>query len=141
MLSNLHILRTYIIKRNPCDQHNDIVAPPVVHTTCQNENVVLGGGLYVETRLVPVVALRLRTMSEWPKGRVGATWIWRLAAAAWISFANVFSFLPIRREILTSDVTGGLSNIAQIVGVVQSIFGLILFFLLGLALRSRFRMR
>jgi hypothetical protein len=35
----------------------------------------------------------------------------------------------------------GLSSAAQIVGVVQSLVGLVLIFLLGLALRSRFRMR
>ncbi len=35
----------------------------------------------------------------------------------------------------------GLSNLAQIVGVAQSLLGGILLFLLGLALRNRFRMR
>jgi hypothetical protein len=61
--------------------------------------------------------------------------------AAWLSFANIFSFLPIKREIMTAEMIDGLSNAAQIVGVVQSLLGLVLLFLVGLALRSRFRMR
>jgi hypothetical protein len=61
--------------------------------------------------------------------------------AAWLSFANIFSFLPVKREIMTPDMIEGLSSAAQIVGVVQSLVGLVLIFLLGLALRSRFRMR
>jgi hypothetical protein len=54
--------------------------------------------------------------------------------AAGLSFANIFSFLPIKLEIMTADLIDGLSSASQIVGVV-------LLFLLGLALRSRFRMR
>jgi uncharacterized protein YjbI with pentapeptide repeats len=57
--------------------------------------------------------------------------------AARLSFANIFSFLPIRREINTTD----LSFVAQIFGALQTLFGVVLLFLLGLALRSRFRMR
>jgi Pentapeptide repeats (9 copies) len=61
--------------------------------------------------------------------------------AAGVSFANIFSFLPIKREIMTAEMIAGLSSAAQIVGVVQSLLGVVLLFLLGLALRSRFRMR
>jgi uncharacterized protein YjbI with pentapeptide repeats len=61
--------------------------------------------------------------------------------AATLSFANIFSFLPIKREIMTPEMTKGLSSAAQIVGVAQSLLGIVLLFLLGLALRSRFRMR
>jgi hypothetical protein len=61
--------------------------------------------------------------------------------AAGLSFANIFSFLPIKREIMTPEMITGLSSAAQIVGVVQSLLGVVLLFLLGLALRSRFRMR
>jgi uncharacterized protein YjbI with pentapeptide repeats len=64
-----------------------------------------------------------------------------IARAAGLSFANIFSFLPIKREIMTAEMIEGLSSAAQIVGVVQSLLGLVLLFLLGLALRSRFRMR
>jgi uncharacterized protein YjbI with pentapeptide repeats len=67
----------------------------------------------------------------------------RMAAskAAVLSFANIFSFLPIKREIMTPEMIKGLSSAAQIVGVLQSLLGIVLLFLLGLALRSRFRMR
>ncbi len=64
-----------------------------------------------------------------------------IGLAAGLSFANIFSFLPIKREIMTPEMVTGLSNVAQVVGVIQSLFGVILLFLLGLALRSRFRMR
>jgi uncharacterized protein YjbI with pentapeptide repeats len=40
--------------------------------------------------------------------------------AAGLSFANIFSFLPINREIMTADMVAGLSSAARIVGVVQS---------------------
>ena len=65
----------------------------------------------------------------------------KIQEAAGLSFANIFSFLPVRREIMTDVMIRGLSNVAQIVGVLQSLFGIILLFLLSLALRSRFRMR
>jgi hypothetical protein len=42
---------------------------------------------------------------------------------------------------MTADMTNILSGPAQIFGAVPSLFGLILFFLLGLALRNRFRMK
>jgi hypothetical protein len=61
--------------------------------------------------------------------------------AAILSFANIFSFLPIKREIMTPEMIAGLSSAAQIVSVTQSLLGIVLLFLLGLALRSRFRMR
>jgi hypothetical protein len=61
--------------------------------------------------------------------------------AAGLSFANVFSFLPLKREIMTTEMIDGLSSAAQIIGVVQSLLGLLLLFLAGLALRNRFRMR
>ena len=64
----------------------------------------------------------------------------KIQEAAGLSFANIFSFLPIRREI-NDTMIKGLSNVAQIVGVMQSLLGFILLFLLSLALRSRFRMR
>ncbi len=42
---------------------------------------------------------------------------------------------------MTSEMVAGLSSVAQIAGAVQSLFGALLLFLLGLALRGRFRMR
>jgi uncharacterized protein YjbI with pentapeptide repeats len=64
-----------------------------------------------------------------------------IPGAAGLSFANIFSFLPLTREIMTAEMAAGLSTAAKIVGVVQSILGALLLFLLGLALRTRFRMR
>jgi uncharacterized protein YjbI with pentapeptide repeats len=64
-----------------------------------------------------------------------------IPVAAGLSFANIFSFLPLAREILGADMVAGLSRAAQIIGVVQSLLGALLLFLLGLALRTRFRMR
>jgi uncharacterized protein YjbI with pentapeptide repeats len=63
------------------------------------------------------------------------------ARAATLSFANIFSFLPIKREIMTPAMIDGLSNWAQMIGVLQSLLGAVQLFLLGLALRNRFRMR
>src|SRR5208282_5558316 len=59
-----------------------------------------------------------------------------LDRAAGLSFANIFSFLPMKREMVAS-----LSGAAQVVGVAQSFVGLVLLFLLGLALRNKFRMK
>jgi hypothetical protein len=58
-----------------------------------------------------------------------------------LSFANIFSFLPIRREIMTDEMIKGLSYWVQAIGVFQSLFGAILLFLVGLALRNRFRLK
>jgi hypothetical protein len=58
------------------------------------------------------------------------------AHAALVSFANIFSFLPMSRETIA-----GLSGAARIIGATQSLLAVLLLFLLGLALRSRFRMR
>jgi hypothetical protein len=64
-----------------------------------------------------------------------------MSGAAGLSFANIFSFLPLTREIMSADTVASLSRAAQIIGVVQSVLGALLLFLLGLALRTRFRMR
>jgi hypothetical protein len=61
--------------------------------------------------------------------------------AAALSFANIFSFLPLARELMVADIVEDLSKAAQIIGVVQSLIGALLLFLVGLALRTRFRMR
>jgi hypothetical protein len=63
------------------------------------------------------------------------------ADALALSFHNIFSFLPQRREFMTPDFYAGLSTSAHIIGGVQTVLALVLFFLLGLALRNKFRMR
>jgi Pentapeptide repeats (9 copies) len=61
--------------------------------------------------------------------------------AAKHSFANIFPFLPLKREMMAADIAAGLSQAAQVIAVAQSLLGPLLLFLLGLALRNRFRMR
>jgi hypothetical protein len=58
-----------------------------------------------------------------------------------LSFANVFSFLPIRKEVFGEQFLKDLSPLAHLTSTVQMIVSLILFFLIGLALRNRFRMK
>jgi hypothetical protein len=60
-----------------------------------------------------------------------------LSSASGLSFANIFSFLLIKREIMTSEMVACLSSVAQITCAVQSLLGALLLFLLGLALRGR----
>ena len=60
--------------------------------------------------------------------------------AAKLSFFNIFAFLPDRREVVTS-MGSCLSNTTQAVRAAQSLLGLVLVFLLGLAVRNRFRMK
>lgn len=65
-----------------------------------------------------------------------------LKLAARLSFANIFVFLPDKRELLaTPEMAPCLSNWTAAVSAVQSITGVVLLFLLGLALRNRFRMK
>ena len=62
--------------------------------------------------------------------------------AAKLSFANIFVFLPDKRELMmSSKIVECLSNTMQAISAVQSLLGIVLLFLLGLALRNRFRMR
>ncbi len=67
----------------------------------------------------------------------------RIPLAARLSIANLLLFLPNKREILMDVNTAHcLSGAAlQVVSTVQSLLGVVLLFLLGLALRNRFRMR
>jgi Pentapeptide repeats (9 copies) len=59
-----------------------------------------------------------------------------------LSFANIFVFLPDKREIMmNAKMVDCLSNTTQAVSAAQSLLGVVLLFLLGLALRNRFRMR
>jgi uncharacterized protein YjbI with pentapeptide repeats len=61
--------------------------------------------------------------------------------AARLSFANIFLFLPDKREIMMDHrIADCLSN-TMLVSAAQSLLSVVLLFLLGLALRNRFRMR
>jgi hypothetical protein len=57
-----------------------------------------------------------------------------------LSFANIFVFLPDKREIMIK-MADCFSNTTQAVSALQSLISVVLLFLLGLALRNRFRMR
>jgi uncharacterized protein YjbI with pentapeptide repeats len=61
--------------------------------------------------------------------------------AAALSFANLFPFIPITHEIISAVPVVGLSRTEKIISVAQSLLGTPLLFLLGLALRNRFRMK
>jgi len=58
--------------------------------------------------------------------------------AAGLSITNLISFLPYKVD---NDISAHLSPLAKIVGDLQSLLAIILLFLLGLALRNRFRMK
>ncbi len=58
--------------------------------------------------------------------------------AAGLSITNLISFLPYKVD---NEISAHLSPYAKIVGDLQSLLGVILLFLLGLALRNRFRMK
>jgi hypothetical protein len=62
--------------------------------------------------------------------------------AARLSFANIFIFLNDKRELIARpDMTACLSDTTAAVSAAQSVSGVVLLFLLILALRNRFRMR
>ena len=61
--------------------------------------------------------------------------------AASLSFASIFLIFPIHNEIMTPHVFSTLSSLGKIIVVVEAFFGTLLLFLLGVALRNRFRMR
>jgi hypothetical protein len=74
---------------------------------------------------MPIAALRLEAFPH----------------AAAVSFGNIFPFIPITHEIISAIPVARLSWAEKIVGVAQSLLGTPLLFLLGLALRNRFRMK
>jgi hypothetical protein len=57
-----------------------------------------------------------------------------------LSFANILVFLPIQRETM-SRISDCLSNTILVVCAAQSLLSVVFFFLLGLGLRNRFRMK
>jgi hypothetical protein len=65
-----------------------------------------------------------------------------LKLAARLGFANIFVFLPDKREIIAMpEMAACLSNWTAAVSAAQSVLGVVLLFLLGLALRNRYRMK
>jgi uncharacterized protein YjbI with pentapeptide repeats len=65
----------------------------------------------------------------------------KMPAAIGLSFANIFSFLSIKREMMAPEFLQTLSRTGHLVSVMQSLLGVLLLFLIGLALRNKLRMR
>jgi Pentapeptide repeats (9 copies) len=61
--------------------------------------------------------------------------------AAALSFGNIFPFVPSSHDFLSETPFSGWFRIEKAVGVGQTLIGTPLLFLLGLALRNRFRMK
>lgn len=76
----------------------------------------------------------------WPLGRTGVRGL-KFTEAFGLSFYNLFPFLPYRKEIYTQGFLDELSRLAHIVAAGQAFAGAALLFLIGLALRNRFRMK
>jgi hypothetical protein len=78
---------------------------------------------------------------------IGALLLWphfgvsRFEKAIGLSLANTFGVLGLRKDFVSADTLAGLPNLLTAVSGVQTFAGAILLFLLGLALRNRFRMR
>jgi uncharacterized protein YjbI with pentapeptide repeats len=70
----------------------------------------------------------------------GATALTILHAAA-LSFGNIFPFVPSSHDFLSETPFSGWSRIEKVIALGQTLLGTPLLFLLGLALRNRFRMR
>lgn len=68
----------------------------------------------------------------------GVLTIWHAAA---LSFGNIFPFVPIAKELMGQSPVIGWSRIEKAIAVGQTLLGAPLLFLLGLALRNRFRMK
>lgn len=78
-------------------------------------------------------------LGAWPDPDRPAEYLgfWQSGA---LSLSNVFGFLGFNRTFLADEVRT-LTAISEIVSGTQTVVGLILFFLLGLALRNRFRIK
>jgi hypothetical protein len=64
-----------------------------------------------------------------------------LPHAAALSFANIVPFVPVIHDIATTSSVIAMSRTEKLAGVLQTLLGTPLLFLLGLALRNRFRMK
>ncbi|MCF6315365.1 MAG: hypothetical protein L3J30_03550 [Marinosulfonomonas sp.] len=71
------------------------------------------------------------------KGGVSAD-LWSIGPAMGWSFANLFSFLGLYRKYFYGE---DLNAVLQVFSGVQTVFGFVLVFMLGLGLRNRFRLR
>jgi uncharacterized protein YjbI with pentapeptide repeats len=61
--------------------------------------------------------------------------------AVGLSFANTFGVLGFRKDLIDPQVLTTLPSLLKLVAVAQTIIGIVLLFLFGLAIRNRFRMK
>lgn len=61
--------------------------------------------------------------------------------SAGLSLANTFGVFGFRKELVAQGVVEGLTNLLTMIAAFQTILGAVLLFLLGLALRNRFRIK
>jgi hypothetical protein len=61
--------------------------------------------------------------------------------AVGLSFANIFSVLSVRKDLINPDLLLSLPGWLKAVATIQSILGIVLLFLFGLGIRNRFRMK
>lgn len=69
---------------------------------------------------------------------------WRLCGfwqAVGLSLANTFGVFGFRRELIGADVLTALPGLLKVLAAAQTIAGIVLLFLLGVAIRNRFRMK
>lgn len=64
-----------------------------------------------------------------------------LGQAFALSGANLLAVLPIRKDVFGEDFLKGLAPLTHVISIGQMIIGLLCLFLIGLALRNRFRMK
>jgi uncharacterized protein YjbI with pentapeptide repeats len=76
---------------------------------------------------------------------VGIPFFWWHLAGFWQavghSLANTFGVLGFRRELIGADVLTALPGLLKLFAGAQTVAGIVLLFLLGLAIRNRFRMK
>jgi hypothetical protein len=58
-----------------------------------------------------------------------------------LSFANTFSALGFRKDLINPQVLDALPGWLRVIAAIQTILGIVLLFLFGLAVRNRFRMK
>jgi hypothetical protein len=70
--------------------------------------------------------------------RLGLT---KCCLAVGLSFANTFSVLGFRKDLIDPHVIDGLSVALSVIAVLQTVAGIVFLFLFGLAIRNRFRIK
>lgn len=99
----------------------------------------LGGLILAGWALIFVAEWWDYNLGAWPDPDRPAEYL-GLGRSFALSLSNVFGFLGLNRTFLADEVRT-LTTASEIVSTVQTVAGLVLLFLLGLALRNRFRIK